>query len=314
MKRKIFIAIVSIFTMLLLLASCASPASMYEAAAASAAPADAEYSAEAPEPAPAESAETGKGAGLGDLSDAQLPQTDRKLVYTASFSINSRNFDSDYNTIKTQLSEINGYVETENTHTDNPEYGYTRSADMTLRVPQPSFNTFLDKLSGIGELREKSISTEDISSQYFDTDARIEILEQRKARLMNYLETATTTEDIIKLESELSDVLYELDQYKGSKRGMDKMVEYTAVNVNLREIVTPDKVAGTPERPLDQRTQDAFQISWAGVGSFLQNFAIAISAAAPVLLLLAIIAAGVFGVIKLIKYLKTKSRKAPPLQ
>ncbi len=309
MKGKIFITIVTIFAMLLVLASCAAPGySGKQAAPAESAAAESASGAAQPTPIPAEAGGS-SDFGLGDLADAQLPKTDRKLVYSASFSINSRAFDSNYNTIKDVLEEMNGYVENENTYTNDAEYGSLRSAEMALRVPQPSYNAFLERLSGIGELREKNISTEDITSQYFDTDARIEILEQRKTRLMSYLETATATEDIIQLESELSDVLFELDQYKGSKRGMDNLVEYTSVNVNLREIVTPDTISATADRPLDQRTGDAFQMSLSGVGTFLQNFAIAISAAAPVLLLLAIIGAGVFGVIKLVRHLKQKFRK-----
>ena len=77
-------------------------------------------------------------------------------------------------------------------------------------------------------------STDDLTSQYYDTDARIEMLNMRRDRLMGYLASATKAEDIVAFEQELSDVLYELDQLQGSKRQMDQLIDYATVDV------TPD--------------------------------------------------------------------------
>ncbi|HBU12457.1 MAG TPA: hypothetical protein DEB31_06940 [Clostridiales bacterium] len=242
---------------------------------------------------------------IGALPNANIPDTGRKLVYSAYFQMESKQFDNDYTEIKKALAGVGGYVESENTYDDKNEYGSARYSTMILRVPVDSYNDFLDTISGIGTVRDKQITTEDISDQYFDTEARIEILENRYDRLMNHLASATRMEDIIALEAELSDVLYELDSYKGSKRGMDDLVEFTRVTIDLNEVISAETITATGD-PLGERAANAYELSMTGVGQFLQDFAVGFAAAAPVLLLLAVIAVIIFAIYKLCRYLRRR--------
>lgn len=311
MKRKLTVVIIGIIIMLMVAAGCSAPSMSQstptmvpEAAAADVAggyndgmETNADYK--------ASMEEAGVAEGLGGLANAPLPQTDRKLVYTASLELNTKQFDKDYRAIKAALAKVNGYVENENTVSNTTDYGASRYSTLLLRVPVGQYNSFLDEVSGVGEVISKNISTEDLTSQYFDTDARIAILEERKARLMDHLRNATKTEDIIKLESELSDVLYELDQFQGNKRHMDNLVEYTQVRISLNEVIAAETITKTGD-PLGARAANAYQISLTGVGNFLQNFAVGFAAAAPILMLVAIVLAGTFGIIKLVKVLRQK--------
>ncbi|MDL2236368.1 DUF4349 domain-containing protein [Christensenellaceae bacterium OttesenSCG-928-K19] len=242
---------------------------------------------------------------LGDLPNVTMPETGRKLVYSASFALETKQFDEDYTTIKKALANVGGYVESENTYADSNEYGAARYASMTLRIPIASYNSFLDTLSGVGTVRDKQIGTEDISDNYFDTEARIDILEMRRDRLLGYLEEATKMDDIVSLEGELSDVLYELDQYKGSQRSMDGLVEFASAYVTLDEIISAETVTSDGD-PLGERAANAYNLSLSGVGRFVQNFAIGFAAAAPVLILLAIIAVIVIAIVKLARFLRRR--------
>ncbi len=272
--------------------------------------ADAAYEESTYDSAAAESS-TAEESGLGDLPNVHIPDTNHKLIYSASFDIQTKQYDSDYRAIKNALSSVDGYVEQENTWSDGNEYGAARYSNLSLRVPIGNYNAFLDTVSGIGTATDKQLSTQDASDQYYDTEARIEILEQRQARLMGYLKTTTDTEDIIALEAELSDVLYELDQLKGSQRSIDKLVDYAQVNINLNEVLSAETIMPDGE-PLGARAANAYQMSMTGVGQFLQGFAIFMAAAAPVLILLGVIAVIVIVIVKLIQFWMRKWRSAHP--
>ncbi|WP_079545234.1 DUF4349 domain-containing protein [Christensenella massiliensis] len=265
-----------------------------------------------------------ESGGLGSLSDPILPETGRKLTYSASLSINTKQYDADYAKINEELSAVGGYVANEESAAYSSDTGknHGRNSYFSLRIPVDRLNEFLERISGVGEIVSKHKATEDLTSEYYDTEARIEVLELRRERLMSYLETAASTEDIIALEQEISDVLYELDQLQGSKRRMDTLIDYATVDVELIELITPETI-GADGKPLGDRASDAFAMSLTGVGEFMENFAVFWAAALPVIILIAIFAAVIYAVIRLILWLRRKyyekhperrpSRPVPPV-
>lgn len=294
---------VMVCTVLFLTACSAVPAETDSSGAMSAPGANYESASKGEETAA--EAETAEEAG--GLSTPGLPETNRKLTYSASFDINTKQYDSDYAKINEDLSAVGGYVANEESSAYSSETGknYGRNSYLSLRVPVDNLNAFMENLSGIGEVVGKHRSTDDLTAQYYDTDARIEMLNIRKDRLMGYLANATNAEDIIAFEQELSDVLYELDQLQGSKRQMDQQIDYATVDVTLTELITPETI-GADGQPLGDRASDAFSMSMTGVGEFMENFAIFWAAALPVLILIAIFAVVIYAVIRLILWLRKK--------
>ncbi len=251
--------------------------------------------------------------GLGDLPDAAMPNTGRKLTQTISFDINTKQYDADYLKINELLTASGGYVSNEQTSAHSSETGknYGRNSYLSLRVPVDKLTAFVDGVSGVGEVISKQKSTEDLTSQYYDTAARIEMLEMRKERLMGYLASATKAEDIVAFEQELSDVLYELDQLQGNKRHLDQLVDYATVDVTLTELITPETI-GKDGQPLGDRASDAFAMSATGFGEFWEGFALFWVQAALPLLTIAIFAAAAWIIVKLVLFLRKKHRAAHP--
>jgi hypothetical protein len=289
--KKIVMVVTALLCAVILASCSAAQKAEAPADAAPAAPVPAEtaahgageYEAEAYGGA-AEGAQPAGEGGLGGLPNIVMPDTEQKLVYSASIQLDTKNYGSDYEAVKQALAGVGGYIENEYTYTNSTDYGSARFSDMTLRVPVDSYNAFLDMVSGIGTVREKQVGAEDISDQYYDTDSRIEILEQRKERLMGHLEDAVKMEDIITLENELDTVLSDLDSLKGSKRGMDKRVDFAQVYLTLNEVVTAEgkRSARRATRWASARGERV-QYVRDGVGLFLQDFAVGMAAAAPVL-------------------------------
>jgi len=292
MKRLLIILLLAAF----LLAGCGATADMSteyaedEVVETTAASQTAQAGTEAKAEAPQTSVSIDE-AGLGEIPNASLPDTNRKLVYTSSFGIETRNFENDYQKIISHLNAQNGYIETEETEgtapTDLSDNG--RHTTFVLRLPIESYNAFVDSLTGIGTLQYKNLQTEDVSGKYYDTQSRIELLEMRHERLLGYLEKATKTADVIDLEKEISDVLYELDSLNGYKKQLNDLIDYATVNVELTETVNTDAIQTTDtEESFGTRAGDAFFGSIDGVWTFLQGFAVFMAGAFPVLLLIAV--------------------------
>jgi hypothetical protein len=241
----------------------------------------------------------------------------RKITFSASFTINTKNYDADYAAISDLVNKAGGYIANETSYAPPSYDGRTgaRTSAFSLRIPIGTYNSFLTDLEGVGEVVNKNKASEDLTSHYFDTESRIELLEMRKERLMGYLETATDAADVVEFERELSDVLYELDQYQGEKRRLDQLVDYATINVSLNEQITPETI-GADGQPLGERAGDAFYMSFQNVKIFLGNAAVFLVGALPVLVLLAVIAVIIRLFVKLMiwRHRKRKAARQKKLQ
>ena len=165
------------------------------------------------------------------------PKPTEKLVYSSEFTISTPDFEADYAKILDACNRFGGYVQSESTSGQAPTTSHAsgRRSYFVFRIPVDNYEAFIGEVSAVGVLESKDLYTDDISFNYYDNESRIAVLEEEQARLMDHLKNATEMEDVIVLESQLSDVLYQLDQLKGNRRGMDNQVEYANVSVTLYE-------------------------------------------------------------------------------
>ena len=85
-------------------------------------------------------------------------------------------------------------------------------------------------------MASKTESTENISTQYYDTEARLKTLRTKQERLQALLAEAEVMEDIISLESALSDVEYEIEQYSSTMNQYDSLVSFSTIDLTLQEV------------------------------------------------------------------------------
>ena len=74
--------------------------------------------------------------------------------------------------------------------------------------------------------------------------------EEEQERLLSLLEQAETMEEIIALESRLTEVRYQLESMESQLRTMDNQVSYSTVYLSIEEVehFTPPAEKGTWER------------------------------------------------------------------
>ena len=186
-------------------------------------------------------------------------ETDRKLIYQAYYSIETTDFDEDYAFILSTLESTGGYAQNTSVDGTKPtEVGdWGRFANLSLRVPVDQYDRFLTALEGVGSITSKSQNADDVSAQYFDTEARIRILNTQLDRLEALMAKAQDIEDIIILEQEISDVMYELDRYEGQKRQLDNLIDYTTVSIYLQEVNEISTISAS-DKGVGQRIKDGF--------------------------------------------------------
>ncbi|MEO7147755.1 MAG: DUF4349 domain-containing protein [Terrimesophilobacter sp.] len=107
------------------------------------------------------------------------------------------------------------------------------SAQLTLRIPSDKLTATLDDLKKLGVARDTSINSTDVTAQSQDLDARITALQTSVDRLLALMSKATTTADLITIESALSDRQANLESLQSQKRGLDDQVSLSTVTLYL---------------------------------------------------------------------------------
>lgn len=267
---------------------------------------------ESPQEAPAAEAEDGS-FGAGDTAanyDSMLqPGVNRKVIFSGYLGIQTTNFDEVYQSIKSTLSEFEGYVENSSIYGTKPKNWNDsgRTANFTLRVPSKRFDEFIGRLQGFGETISISTSGQDISTQYFDTETRLKKLRIREERLIGLLEEAKGLEDIIKLEQELANVAYEIEMHETNLRGYDSLVDFSTINIELREVNQVERV--TPaDKDLGTRIQTGFYSVLNVLADIGEGLLIFLLAGSPVLIPLGIIAVIVVVIVKRRKKAKEEKK------
>ncbi len=247
--------------------------------------------------------DTGSATGLDQQSILE-PSVDRKIVYTGNIEARTKNFDEDYDMILSKLVEAGGYVQNSYINGTKPEDWQDpgRYAQITLRIPSKNFDSFITMLKGIGENLSTSISGDDISLQYYDTETRLKTLRIREERLQELLDKAAELEDIIELERELADVSYQIQMYETDLRNYDSLVDFSTINISLYEV---NEISGVTqgEDDLGTRISNGFFSVLNALADFGEGFLIFIIAGSPVLVPLAII---IILIIVLVKRSKKK--------
>ena len=258
-----------------------------------------------------------KGEAVEDIAEEAGTQTDtqqeevgteRKLIRTVELNLETENYDSLIEGLEQQINELGGYIEYKDAYHGNynsKKNGYrNRHANITARIPANKLDEFTGKVAEIGNITYESESVEDVTLQYVDLSSHKKMLVAEQTRLMELLENANSMEDIITIESRLSEVRYQIESMESQLRTFDNQVDYSTVHINVEEV---ERYTPQPEKSTWERIKSGFGENVYRVTNGIKNFAIEFVIAIPVLLVWAVVI--VVGVIVIRMVLKKKNKR-----
>ena len=218
--------------------SASSTAAAYEAAPelATYSMADAGGSADRADRAVNTSGSTLLTSGNVENDTAARTADNAKIIYTPYLSIETKDYDWAYQQLNDTLSSVDGYLESSNEYTDSTDS--TRTLSLTLRVPESSYDAFVDAAEQTGSVTSKSESADDVTTQYMDIEARLDNLTAQRTRLQELQASADNLTDLLQIESSLSDVQYQIESYQSQLNWYSQQVSYCTVNITLDEVET----------------------------------------------------------------------------
>jgi hypothetical protein len=177
--------------------------------------------------------------GRAEEAQAQQPETpapelaNRKLIRNATVELEIVSFDDAVQKITAFANEDRGYVAT--TNSQKQANGKLRGQVIVKVLPE-NLDRLLQKLRGLGELKNQTLGTEDVTKAYFDTDARLKNAHVMEQRLIDMLNTKTgKVSDLLQVEKELGRVREEIEKMQGDLKYWDSQVQFATVTISLAE-------------------------------------------------------------------------------
>jgi hypothetical protein len=244
-----------------------------------------------PEPSPEES-----GGGL---------PAGVKIIYTADVDLETKEFDQASQALDEAVKELGGWFESRSLY----QGGSYRRLSCTIRVPAEQFEPLLERAGEAAHMVSRDAYSEDVSEAYYDSEARLTTQRTKLERLQTLLAQAATMEDIIALESALSETELQIEYLTGSLRRYDSLVGYSTVNLQLREVYRLSTDEETP-MTFGERLGSAFSTGLQRGRDNMEELVIGLAANWMTLLLLAAVIAG--GVLGLRRLGRRRKKAVPP--
>ena len=130
---------------------------------------------------------------MADGADFQAPEG-RKMTYSTNLVINVPDTVKGVKSASAIAEKHSGYT----TYSDN--------STASIKIPVANAQNALKDFEAIGSVKSKTITANDITEHYTDTQVRLENLRRLQKRLSELLSRANKVDDILRIERELSRV------------------------------------------------------------------------------------------------------------
>jgi hypothetical protein len=200
--------------------------------------------------------------------------------------------DGDFETSQATVTRIavssGGFVLTSTTQGQN-------TGTFTLRIPAKKFDVAMERLRAIGEVKADAVTGQDVTAEFIDQTARLQILLDRRDLLQSLQNDATTSQEILRLAGLIEQTQLEIERTQGQLRYLKDQVAEATIKVDLREQHAPEEETGpTTDNP---SLADAIRLGWEGFLRVISAVIVGLGYLVPI----AAIGLAIWGIVTLVR-------------
>lgn len=157
---------------------------------------------------------------------------DEKLIHSYSISMQTLDINETVSTIKSKVSELNGYIE----NTDVNIYEKNKYAYLTIRIPQANAPKFIEYAGENGNITHQNDSVENRTMEYIDYSAKVKALDDEIKRLESLADRTEVVSELLEIENNLTGLRAQKDAMQGQLNYIDDKVSYSTINMDISEV------------------------------------------------------------------------------
>ncbi|MDR2591100.1 MAG: DUF4349 domain-containing protein [Oscillospiraceae bacterium] len=241
---------------------------------------------------------TGGAASSGSTTALTSQSSDglaEKIIYSVWAEIETREFDDTISKITSLIAANGAFIESSNVRGINLEsqhYGWfeRRNANYTIRVPADRLDTMESSLDTLGNVINSNRNATNVTSQFLDTEARVNSLLVQEERLLDMLSKTERIADLISIEERISNVRYQIEWNQTMLNNWQRQVDYSYLTLSIMEVLEYTEPPPPANPGYWERVGNGFMNTLRSVGSFFTTLFAGIIMAVPLLIILGIIA------------------------
>ena len=206
----------------------------------------------------------GTSKDVNESVEVKAAEYGLKIIREANIDLQTENYAEDIEKLKALVAEFGGFItssEENGSDAYSDRYGGTnRWCYLTIRVPSGQLDAFIERFNEIGIVTFTAVNETDVTSQYNDTDRRLESYKKQYERVQEMMDMAGSVEDLISIESELSRLEMQIEDAQGSLNYWDSRVNMSTVHVSVNEVRRATPVTENPT--LGERMAESLSENW----------------------------------------------------
>jgi len=203
-----------------------------------------------------------------DLPDLLQVVPERKIIKNGYLEIKSENIHRSRQRIDSLIRKFDAYFADEGFQESYNRWSY----NLTIRIQADSFDKFLnDLLIGPDVIKNKNITTQDVTEQYFDLTARLETNLAVEKRYKDLLIKAQNIKDILEIEKSIAEIRGEIESQQGRLNRMKNQIAFSTLNINLYQDKSIKEASNNRGTFWDRLARSIIN-GWDGFISFLIGF------------------------------------------
>jgi hypothetical protein len=246
-------------------------------------------------------------------ADQQAASVERLVIKNATLSIAVNDPQKSMDTISRMAEAMGGFVVSADMYQQTLGNGIqVPQVSMTIRVPADQLDEALTTIKAETDLPiiSENKSSQDVTADYTDLNSRLTNLQAAEEQLQEIMASATKTEDVLSVYSQLVSVREQIELIKGQMLYYERSADLSSISIQLiaNAAVQPITIAGWQPKGV---AKEALQ-SLINTLQSLANFGIRLVILyLPVLILIfGPIALIVWGIVSLVRRSR-RARKSP---
>lgn len=235
----------------------------------------------------------------------QSLSTDQMIIYHANLRIEVKDSQKTKDALEQLIIDKNGYIS--NSSSQQISEGQVEGF-LVIRIPQEHFHQFLDEVEELSiKVHHQSIDGMDVTEEFVDLTSRLKSKEVVEQRLLQFMQEAQKTEDLLKISADLGKIQEEIEQIKGRVKYLQNQVSLSTIEIAFSEnkIIVPS--IDKNELNTWENTKKQFITSIQFILSFCSGLFIFLIGNSPVLISFAVLVGLIFLV-----YRKNKKKSSLP--
>jgi hypothetical protein len=159
---------------------------------------------------------------------------ERMIIRTGDVSLIVKDAGESLEKVEAIAKDLGGYVVSSSSWHQEEQL----RANLTIRVPAGEFDEAMARLADLAiKVENRNVSTQDVTEEYTDLDARLRNLEATETELLELLtevrERTSKAEDILAVHREITSIRSQIEQLKGRMQYLEKMTAMATINIEL---------------------------------------------------------------------------------